>query len=262
VDATEFWRWIDQSVQASEGSKDRQIAALTTKLEGVTRDEVVAFNERLCEALREANHWSVLVAARIIGCGDSDDGFLDFRAWLVSRGEVVFRSTLADPDTLAGIPVEEDPIEEWTFEDLRWLPEFVSGEEAGISLAISRGGTAPEEFAGDPCEEDAASLRGRAPRLWARFGESRGRRGESGRWRDGIRKYEAQFRRYGNRAVLLLGASVGAFGYTFVTWSFHSGVFHAIGSIAGMILLTVGCLDLRRSWKAWGRAEAARAILA
>ncbi|EKC76209.1 hypothetical protein LEA_04821 [human gut metagenome] len=35
--------------------------------------------------------------------GCSDDGFIDFRAWLIAQGKEVYMNALRDPDTLADI---------------------------------------------------------------------------------------------------------------------------------------------------------------
>lgn len=37
----------------------------------------------------------------------SDDGFIDFRSWLISQGKEVYMSALHDPDTLAGVDIPE-----------------------------------------------------------------------------------------------------------------------------------------------------------
>ena len=44
--------------------------------------------------------WSAASLMCENGC--SDDGFIDFRAWLVAQGKEVYMAALADPDSLAG----------------------------------------------------------------------------------------------------------------------------------------------------------------
>jgi hypothetical protein len=44
-------------------------------------------------------------AAYLINGGCSDDGFESFRCWLIVQGRTVFERSVADPDTLADLPV-------------------------------------------------------------------------------------------------------------------------------------------------------------
>ena len=47
----------------------------------------------------------------------SDDGFIDFRAWLIAQGKEVYLSALKDPDTLADI----EPYGNCCFESLSYV---------------------------------------------------------------------------------------------------------------------------------------------
>ncbi|MEO5978010.1 MAG: DUF4240 domain-containing protein, partial [Chryseolinea sp.] len=42
-----------------------------------------------------------MAAAYTIHSGCSDDGFADFRGWLISRGKSVYENSLSSPDNLA-----------------------------------------------------------------------------------------------------------------------------------------------------------------
>ena len=50
--------------------------------------------------------WSAASVMERYGC--SDDGFMDFRAWLVAQGKEVYLAALADPDSLAGAADYQD----------------------------------------------------------------------------------------------------------------------------------------------------------
>ena len=43
--------------------------------------------------------WDAVSVIKEYGC--SDDGFIDFRAWLIAQGKEVYMNALRDPDTLA-----------------------------------------------------------------------------------------------------------------------------------------------------------------
>ena len=45
--------------------------------------------------------WDAVSVIKEYGC--SDDGFIDFRAWLIAQGKEVYMNALRDPDTLADI---------------------------------------------------------------------------------------------------------------------------------------------------------------
>ena len=52
-----------------------------------------------------ADQYGLWTAASVMergGC--SDDGFIDFRTWLVGQGKDVYMAALKDPDSLAGAP--------------------------------------------------------------------------------------------------------------------------------------------------------------
>lgn len=50
--------------------------------------------------------WTAASVMERYGC--SDDGFIDFRAWLVGQGKAVYMAALADPDSLAGAADYQD----------------------------------------------------------------------------------------------------------------------------------------------------------
>ena len=43
-------------------------------------------------------------AASIMCNGCSDDGFIDFRGWLIAQGRDIYFGALKDPDSLADVP--------------------------------------------------------------------------------------------------------------------------------------------------------------
>ena len=49
--------------------------------------------------------YGLWTAASLMCDGCSDDGFTDFRAWLIAQGKDAYMSALADPDSLAELEV-------------------------------------------------------------------------------------------------------------------------------------------------------------
>ena len=79
-------------------------AALTRQLQRLSLAEIIAFECILCELVGEAYRrdlWSVVYT---INGGCSDDGFLDFRSWLVMQGRDVLETAFGgNPESLAEI---------------------------------------------------------------------------------------------------------------------------------------------------------------
>lgn len=59
--------------------------------------------------------------------GCSDDGFIDFRAWLIAQGREVYLAALADPDSMALV----DRYEGCQFEELSYVGHRVLKEMTG-----------------------------------------------------------------------------------------------------------------------------------
>jgi hypothetical protein len=103
-----FWSLIDQSCEAADGDPEVQREHLTTLLRELPPDEIVSFSRHFSELNEQAYTWALWGAAYVIGGGCSDDGFLDFREWLITRGKDVYEKALSHPDDLAQFVSEDD----------------------------------------------------------------------------------------------------------------------------------------------------------
>ena len=61
-----------------------------------------------------AEQYGLWTAAAVMERGCSDDGFIDFRAWLIAQGKEVYLAALRDPDSLADV----EPYGDCSFEAL------------------------------------------------------------------------------------------------------------------------------------------------
>jgi hypothetical protein len=109
-------------------------------------------------------------AAYTVGGGCSDDGFLDFRRWLLSRGERVYEAALRDPDTLAEV-VNAGAGDQCQYEGFQYVAreawERVTQNRLGDFPAAEI--MQPDEPAGEPWSEDGDDLERRFPKLWRKF---------------------------------------------------------------------------------------------
>src|SRR5215210_5549489 len=103
----QFWKIVDNSYRP-DGIE--HFEALKEWLSHLTWFELIEFQARFDEAMAAANRIDLWGAAYLVNGGCSDDGFRDFRAWLVGRGRHVYEAALKNPDTLADI-LDGDPVD-------------------------------------------------------------------------------------------------------------------------------------------------------
>jgi hypothetical protein len=160
-----FWQIIEECF--SRGNPDERLEAYVARLEELPHEEVVEFQRVLNSVMVRAYRWDLIGAACFLGCGQSDDGFEDFRAWLISLGRETFENVLADPDLIVTFPYDESPTEEWHCEDLHMTPSEIGGEEDDEEWPYLQD---PDSPAGEPVEMTQGVLKKRFPKFWERFG--------------------------------------------------------------------------------------------
>ena len=107
-----FWSIIEQSRSdfdpsrpntIRDGNMSAQLARLKTILSELEPREIGAFSNRFSELFHSAYRWDLWAAGYIIEGGCSDDGFMDFRYWLISMGRSVFDNAMMDAESLADV---------------------------------------------------------------------------------------------------------------------------------------------------------------
>lgn len=160
----QFWKVIEAGYRADGPD---HFEALKAELDRLTWVEVIAFQVRLDEAMAAANRLDLWGAATLIQGGCSDDGFRDFRAWLVGRGRHPYEAALKDPDSLADV-LDGDPVDGF---GLDAAAVRVYEAKTGMSnfydlLDRAERDAPPPPPEGDDWDfEDEAELRRRFPRL-------------------------------------------------------------------------------------------------
>jgi hypothetical protein len=95
MDEILFWGLIKKARTTSD-SIARQMEALSSDLSNFKASEIKNFQKLLDEKMCEAYHWDLWALAYIAQGGCSDDGFVDFRAWLILQGQEFFKLALTD----------------------------------------------------------------------------------------------------------------------------------------------------------------------
>ena len=110
--------------------------------------------------------WPLWGAAYLLNGGCGDDGFDDFRGWLVTRGRAVFEAALADPDSLADV-VTTDELSEVACEDVLGAAWEAHQQLTGRNLPAGSA-RAPRPELGEGWDfDDDAEMRRRYPRISA-----------------------------------------------------------------------------------------------
>ena len=164
MDINEFWLHIQTSNEQSNGDMEKKSVIIKSIISKMSASEATEFLHHFNEAMDRALSWDLWGAAYLVHGGCSDDGFSDFRASLISRGEDVFNKTVSNPDILAEEFYDEDT---WFFEGFDYAVREAAEAVAGN---IERSKRANQEPSGEQWEEEQSYFESVYPKLWEKFG--------------------------------------------------------------------------------------------
>ena len=101
---SDFWELIAGAKKECGQNMDASSQWLAGQLIARGPQQTQDFHDILNGYLNLSYQYGLWTAASLMcenGC--SDDGFIDFRAWLIAQGEEVYMAALADPDSLADV---------------------------------------------------------------------------------------------------------------------------------------------------------------
>ena len=104
INKESFWDLIHEAKNACGQDMDAMLANLKDRLVSMGPTQAQNFHDIIHAYEDLADKFGLWDAAGIMkeyGC--SDDGFIDFRAWLIAQGREVYFAALADPDSLADV---------------------------------------------------------------------------------------------------------------------------------------------------------------
>lgn len=167
-----FWKIVDSSRRGfdpgkAEGNMERQLGELRRLLLDLPPEEIVEFRDHVFEQMNVAFRWELWGAVYLIAGGCSDDGFADFRSWLISMGRRVFEGAVSNEESLLDV-ADAPGIEDVFFEEFPGVPAQVYAERTGHEIPAYEG-RSPLTPAGEPWSEGGGDLKRRFPRLWARY---------------------------------------------------------------------------------------------
>ena len=100
-----FWELIAQAKEHPGGPSEW----LMEQLVDLGPAQAKKFDDIACAYTSLAYQYGLWTAASVMergGC--TDDGFIDFRGWLIAQGKDVYMAALKDPDSLADAPDYQD----------------------------------------------------------------------------------------------------------------------------------------------------------
>ena len=99
MDGEQFWQIIEATRDATP---EGQLEKFKRELQCLTAEQLIDFERQFAHRSFAAYNWDLWVVAWLCQHGMcSDDSFMDFRSWLISRGRATYEAALADADSLA-----------------------------------------------------------------------------------------------------------------------------------------------------------------
>lgn len=171
MDESAFWRLIEETLEASAGDDQRHISLLVQRLVAMGLQAVSNFDYWYSTFEARAYRAELWDACYHVNCGCGDDGFSDFRAWLIGRGEDVYKQVLLDPETLVNLLSSEQYAESSLWVVTMDAYEALTGQEIPPlypRITPTLEGRSIHE--GLPESEWDRAAEHRFPRLFAKFG--------------------------------------------------------------------------------------------
>jgi hypothetical protein len=172
-----FWEVIEKSESANYEYDFPE--GLVFELKKLTSKQIIEFYESYHVIHEKADKGDVWSAGMLLNGGHgSDDGFVYFRDWLIAQGRKIFEKTLADPDSLALIPVDTAetgrPYAEW--ESFGYAPSYayeeVTTKNMYDELNPSSNKAMPfEKNSWDWQDYTDEVLAEKLPKLWSKYGK-------------------------------------------------------------------------------------------
>lgn len=98
-----FWQFIEEAKEQCGQDMDAEICWLKAGLLRMQPEQVLKFHAIMHGYQEAAYKYGLWTAASLLMDGCTDDLFIDFRAWLIAQGKVIYMAALENPDSLAKV---------------------------------------------------------------------------------------------------------------------------------------------------------------
>lgn len=116
----QFWNIVDEVHSSTDPRNQKEVlAALRDRLRNLPSKEILEWKQIFSFYQDTAKRNDLWAASAAMGAHSSDDGFMDFRSWLISQGRDVYMSALEDPESLVSVNTDG---QELNFEDYAYVP--------------------------------------------------------------------------------------------------------------------------------------------
>lgn len=125
-----FWQLIGEMKMECGQDMDASIKWMKQRLLQMPPEQSLRFHALVHgyeDAANQYGLWSVASLIKEYGC--SDDGFIDFRAWLIAQGKEIYMAALENPDSLSEVPRYGD----CAFEVFSYVGDYAYEEQTGRS---------------------------------------------------------------------------------------------------------------------------------
>lgn len=116
----QFWNIVNEVHSSTDPRNQKEVlTALRDRLRNLPSEEILEWKQIFSfyqDAARRNDLWA---AGAAMGAHSFDDGFMDFRSWLISQGHDVYMSALKDPESLVSVNTDG---QELNFEDYAYVP--------------------------------------------------------------------------------------------------------------------------------------------
>jgi hypothetical protein len=167
VDDDTYWDLVERArTESGDDSPETVAETLVAVLSTLGPSEVVGAEEAFARISRRAYGFPLWGAAYVLNGGCGDDGFDDFRGWLVTRGRAVYEAALADPESLADV-VTVDELYDVACEDVLSAADQAHTELTGRGLPWRAAREPLPDLGAGWDFDDEDEMRRRYPRLSA-----------------------------------------------------------------------------------------------
>lgn len=103
----EFWHLIDAMRVACGTDMSKEEHWIIERLKAMQPEQIIGYQCIFLSYHDAADKYGLWSAASVVAGGCSDDGFMDFRSWLIAQGEKNYYDVLKNPDQLSYIKMDE-----------------------------------------------------------------------------------------------------------------------------------------------------------